>query len=396
MASTRSARAGRRTVEPKAREAATPSEAPGSRPQEPQALTTTFAFDAGPGDEPYAVTVRFTGRRLDATGRRDPGDSFVREENVANVVPGSGPVSVTTRAQGINAGEWSVGAEIVAVRGPGRPTGLDGAGKSRRLAAATWSWRRWRLSPQGPTERRASRWAPLAALDRMPAVVPGSWSGLVALGVVVGVVIQALLLGREGLPVGRVLLVSLLALVVGLVGAKLWYVALNPRTWMRSPAEGWCIQGFLVGVAVVVAGAVALLSLPAGEVLDASAPGLFVGLTIGRLGCFLTGCCAGRTSRSRWTLWSSDRRVGSRRLPTQLMESGSALVIAAATLAIVLVTDPHPAGMVFVGAFAAYTLVRQALLRLRAEPRRSRFGLPLTAAAATLVVVVAALVAALF
>ena len=112
-----------------------------------------------------------------------------------------------------------------------------------------------------------------------------------------------------------------------------------------------------------------LSGLPVGRVMDAGAPGLFAGVAIGRLGCFLTGCCAGRCTASAWGIWSSDRRIGARRLPTQLYESATGLAIALVSGVIVLAFHPVPEGAVFVVAWVAYLGIRQMFLRLRAERR---------------------------
>jgi phosphatidylglycerol:prolipoprotein diacylglycerol transferase len=208
---------------------------------------------------------------------------------------------------------------------------------------------------------------------------------LVTLGVVIGFVVQALLLGRQHVAFGTVLPLSLLAVLSGVVGAKAWYITLNPHTWHAAPQEGWCIQGGLVGATAVGAIAVVLLHLPIGVILDTTAPALFFDMAVGRLGCFLTGCCAGRPTASRFGVWSSDRRVGARRVPTQLMESLAALVIALAGLFLLLHYRFSLSGLIFVASVAAYTLCRQVILRLRAESRRSAIGGPLTAGLAALV-----------
>lgn len=356
---------------------------------EPQALTATFLFDSGSKGEPYCATVRFSGRRVDISGRPSPKDSFVQDERVEAIVPGSGPVSITARIHGINRGEYAISAEIIETRdNAGRaipPIGLRN--RSRRpLDPGVWSWRNWKLSA-APIAAVKTRLAPLIALDRVPAVIPGSWAGLVALGVIIGFVFQAKLLLYEHIAVGRTMTVSLLAVSAGLVGAKLWYLALGRRPWRESLSSGWCIQGFLLGAAVVEISALAIFELPTGVVLDATTPGLFVGLAIGRLGCFFTGCCAGRPTASRWAVWCSDRRVGARRVPTQLVESLLALIIGVTVLFMLLYHVRIYSGTLSVGAFATYTLFRQFLLRLRAEQRKSTIGGPITALLAALVLV---------
>ncbi len=131
-----------------------------------------------------------------------------------------------------------------------------------------------------------------------------------------------------------------------------------------------------------------VLHVSAGVFLDATAPGLLVAMAVGRLGCFFAGCCGGPPTASRWGVWSSDQRVGACRIPTQLLEL--VLALALGLLILVAVVGHGPAGgAFFVGGLAAYVLGRQGLLRLRAEPRKTRLGGLVTAALAALVLVAA-------
>ncbi|HUQ77628.1 MAG TPA: prolipoprotein diacylglyceryl transferase family protein [Patescibacteria group bacterium] len=214
-----------------------------------------------------------------------------------------------------------------------------------------------------------TRWALPAPLARIPAVIPGSWPLLGTIAIVVALTTQAAILARENVPVGQSLIVSLLAVASGLVGAKVWYAMLHPGPWRQAILGGWAVDGFLavcfgVGVAALLA-----FNLPVGAVLDATAPGLFFAVALGRVGCFLTGCCAGRCTSSRWGVWSSDRRVGARRIPAQLLESAAGLLIGIVAAILVLGDDASRHGLVFGAAFGAYIVARQLLLRLRAERR---------------------------
>jgi phosphatidylglycerol:prolipoprotein diacylglycerol transferase len=353
----------------------------------PQGLTATFGFDSGQASGPYPATVRFSGQRLDVTSPRDRGDGFVHEEAIDQVVPRSGPVSISARVYGVNAGEWSVQAELLSPpleTAKVRLYSRSSPPRSQPLEPARWSWRRWRLVEVSPHPLK-SRWSRVVLLDPIPAVIPGSWTGLVTLGVVIGFIFQALLLPREGLAFGTVLPVSLLAVVAGVTGGKLWFIALNWRTWRTSLGDGFCIQGALAGAVAVGVGAVALIHVPIGLLLDTTAPGLFVGIAVGRLGCFFTGCCAGRPSSSWFAVWSSDRRVGARRLPTQPLESLAALCIGLAGLVLLLRYRLAVPGAIFVASMAAYTLCRQFILRLRGERRRSTRASDVIAVAAALV-----------
>ena len=361
------------------------ADAPGARPpagaegDEPQALVATVLFDSADLESGDA-TIRFTGRRI-SQGLPRPGDSFTHDEQIAGVVPGTGPASVTATVYGLKEGEWSVDAQLL----PPAGAGYRKASSSRPLQAVTWSWRRWRLSP-APSAPIKTRWAPLAQLARQPAVVHGLYTALAVVGFVVALWLQTVILSGQSVPSDRPLVASILASVAGLIGAKVWYAVLHPdESLIRG---GWAVDGFLIVAPLAAAFTLYAWELPIGRVLDATAPGIFFAVALGRIGCFLTGCCAGRCTASRWGVWSSDRRIGARRLPAQLFESAAGLALGIVTLVAVVNGGLPVRGAVFVAGFAIYAVVRQALLRIRAERRKSYRTLPLTAVAAGLVVFV--------
>lgn len=351
-------------------------------------VAVTYAFTPAPEPAVQAVRIRLSGHRQGVSGRPRSGDRFTAEETVEDVVAGSGPVAVTARVRGVNPGEWRVTAKMVEATGLGRHGSPEPIPKPQVLPVR-WSWRRWRVSatPAGPVH------SCLPPLARVPGLLVGSWLGLTVLGTIAALVIQTLIFSALEVSTGRPLLVSLLMILVGVVGAKLWYLVDNrgnPRRnawWLQRLLGGWCVQGFIAGDAVAAVPLLVATGTPVGTFLDVTAPGLMVGLAIGRLGCFFIGCCSGRPTASRWGVWSTDGRLGMRRVPTQLMESGLGLAIGLGTLAAILYTGPR-GGALLVAALAAYTLVRQGILRMRSRRRRSRLGGPLTAAAAAIVLLV--------
>jgi phosphatidylglycerol---prolipoprotein diacylglyceryl transferase len=331
---------------------------------ETEALVVSHLFDSGQDGEPYSATVRLTGRRVGIHGPRTPKDDFVQEDAVGLVVPGSGPVSITSWVYGLEPGEWNVRAELMRAHGDGR----RGLTTVEPIGPANWSLRRWAVSSgsSGPVK---TRWAILAPLARIPGVIPGTWPALGALAVLVALSTQAAILAHKNVAFGQPQVVFLIALASGMIAAKLWYAVLHPGPWPQAILGGWAVDGFLVMAPIVAVAMLLVFRLPVGSFLDATAPGLFAGIAIGRVGCFFAGCCAGRISRSRWGVWSSDRRVGARRVPAQLLESAAGLAIAVAAAVLIFGHTVPIDGAIFVGAFAVYFLVRQALLRVRAERR---------------------------
>lgn len=311
---------------------------------EPHALAATYSFDAPGSGERYGVAVRFAGSRVGLAGKPGAGDRFERIVRADGLAAGTGRVTLTARVAGINAGEWRVSAAPVVESGT--PQAIRRM--PRRVIATTTSFGHL---VQGPSVRLVA------------------WPVLVGLGAVVAMALQAVLAARAGIGVVSVVALSLVACLLGFGGAKVWYLVLHrkhPRAIFRT---GACIQGFLlVSLGVVTVGA-AVLRQPPGVLLDATTPGMFLGMAVGRPGCFLTGCCAGRPTGSRWGLWSSDRILGVRRVPVQAVEAAVALLIGVAALTLVLVIEPPVPGAIFVGAIAAYTFSRQLLFPLRMESR---------------------------
>lgn len=343
---------------------------------EPHALGLTYWFDPVSEGKPYPVTIRFTGSRIGTKGKPGRRDRFDVLETIDGVVPGSGPIAVSSRVHNITPGDWRITATPVRAA---RPSSGRSTSPNARPAKAMCSGR--------------TVFAPFVNI-LAPGARLGIWPALVALGALVGLSVQAVLAAHTDLPVAPVTALSLVASLVGLVGAKLYYVSGHLvkgdlGKGLNRLTGGMCIQGFVLGaVGTLVVGA-GVVDLAVGPLLDVTAPGLLFGMTVGRFGCFFGGCCAGRPTASRWGLWSSDRRLGMRRIPTQLYESAVALVIGLAALAIVWMRPPQPSVVVFVGAIAAYTLARQLLFPLRAGPRHTSHGRAVTVALTALVLVFA-------
>lgn len=304
-------------------------------------VAPTYSFQAPEGGGFYDLTVRFVGRRKDVTGEPASQDSFERVEHVT--LPANGePASLTAKVQPVNPGEWRVLAE------PLDPAGEPDSRFPRRVIEI------------------GSQFGPLA---QGPRVWVWAWPALVGLGAAVALVVQAWLAHRTGLGVVSVLVLSLVGCLLGFAGGKLWFLGLHRQPVRQFLTAGACVQGFLVVSLTVLAGGAALLGLRVGDVLDITAPGILLGVAVGRPGCFFAGCCAGRPTSSAWGLVSSDRRITVRRLPVQLLEASTGLVLGAAALVVILLAPAGVPGSLFVASLAAYTFVRQLLFGLRVESR---------------------------
>ncbi len=346
-------------------------------------LAVTYWFDPAPHPKPYPVTVRFSGRRVDVKGQLSSGDRFVQDETIEEVVPGSGPISLTTRVRGINPGSWVVTAHMLESAHPARrPREQENVTPAAApLGLAARLWRRW--APDASSEEPVSTC--LIPFARVPGIFPGIWGTMATLGIAVALALQSLVISADHLALGPWWTVALVAIAVGIVGAKVWFMVLHRHEHL---VNGWCIQGFITGATLTAAILLVVLHVSAGVFLDATAPGLLAAMAVGRVGCFFAGCCGGPPTASGFGVWSSDQRVGARRIPTQLLESVLAGMLG--LLVLVAVVGHGPAGgALFVAGLAAYILGRQGILHLRAEPRKTRLGGLVTAALAALVLIAA-------
>ena len=87
----------------------------------------------------------------------------------------------------------------------------------------------------------------------------------------------------------------------GIVGARIFYILLNWNYFVANPIEIIMVQhGGLAWQGSFIAGTLAGLwftkknALPLLTMLDLSAPYTALGQAIGRIGCFLNGCCYGK------------------------------------------------------------------------------------------------------
>lgn len=127
----------------------------------------------------------------------------------------------------------------------------------------------------------------------------GSYSAFLLLGLLGGYFLTRWRAVRIGIRGSHIDNLALLIAVLGLFGARLfsWWFDFPPGTslWdaLTDSGGGMVFYGAMIfGIATAVFYArFARLSL--GNVMDACAPGLALGLALGRVGCFMAGCCWG-------------------------------------------------------------------------------------------------------
>ncbi len=149
---------------------------------------------------------------------------------------------------------------------------------------------------------------------------------------------------RRGIPEEKLHTISLIILILAIVGGRGLFVlthwsdyASEPLAMLRLWEGGLMLYG---GYILAIAGGILYVrrsGLAVWKIADAAAPAMALGIGIGRLGCFLNGCCFGLPSTLPWAVrfpagsYSSFAYPGSPLHPSQLY-----LALAGALLFVVL------------------------------------------------------------
>ena len=160
-----------------------------------------------------------------------------------------------------------------------------------------------------------------------------SYDVMVALGMVAGLSLTCWRAAGFGLSRARVLAGAGAVLLVGLVGTRLGNVLIDLGYYVSNWREifsvyGTGFQGGLLAGMVATLLFARYLRVSFWRLADLLAPGLVLAQAIGRMGCFLNGCCYGRPTDSFLGLYLPGWGVEwAYRYPTQLLHSTANLLI---------------------------------------------------------------------
>lgn len=156
-----------------------------------------------------------------------------------------------------------------------------------------------------------------------------SYTVLVDIGIIVGLVIAYFEARRLRFKMEKFIDLALVVIISAIVGARIYYIVLNfPafqadwtlvwQTWLGGLAfHGGLAGGLLAAIIYSWRAKISIWQLG-----DIGMPSLALGQGIGRIGCFLQGCCYGAPAALPWSVvfpYLDDEH----RHPTQLYEAGS-------------------------------------------------------------------------
>lgn len=180
-------------------------------------------------------------------------------------------------------------------------------------------------------------------------------------------------MGSGGMDSGKILDTFAWVLISSIVGARLFFILFFPDAFWADPlgvmfsTGGLVWYGGMLGAIVCVWVLSKLWQFSALQFLDLLSPPAALGLALGRIGCFLAGCCYGAPTQLpiavHFPLDHETHGVGV--LPVQLFESG--LMFLGALLLGQLPLDQTGRGKATAGFLMLYGLVRFAMESLRGD-----------------------------
>lgn len=210
-----------------------------------------------------------------------------------------------------------------------------------------------------------------------------SYGLLLALSYLAGLQMAVHRAKSRGVDPGRMMDLGIYIIVSALVGAKLLLVVIDFDYFLRNPADlfsivrsGGVFYGGLILATAVGIWYVRRHHMPIWPVCDAIAPGIALGHVIGRMGCFLAGCCYGRPTDVAWAVTFTDplaaslvgTPLGVALHPTQLYEAAAELVVLIGLLGLERRGRPFP-GRTFFGYLLVYAASRFVIEFFRGDPR---------------------------
>jgi phosphatidylglycerol:prolipoprotein diacylglycerol transferase len=220
-----------------------------------------------------------------------------------------------------------------------------------------------------------------------------TYGTLVAIGFLFALWVTIRLAKKANLPAEPVTNLAIYCALAGLVGAKLFMVLFDFKSYWNDPASLFSLNtlqaagvyqgGFLVALLTAIL-YMRRYHLPGLATCDVFSPGIALGQAIGRLGCFSAGCCWGVESHLPWAVTFKNPEayrltgvtLGVPLHPTQLYESfADALIF---VFLYRMISRPHTAGAILGWYLALYSSARFVIEFFRFHEQGLHYGLSYT------------------
>jgi phosphatidylglycerol---prolipoprotein diacylglyceryl transferase len=202
---------------------------------------------------------------------------------------------------------------------------------------------------------------------------------LIAIGFVLGLLVAIRTGRRHGIDSQKIMDMGFLLIISGVIGSRITYVLMNFSDYLANPLDMFKLwQGGLVFSGGLLAAIIAAFlyirhhKLNIWQICDIWAPAVAIGQAIGRIGCFMAGCCYGRPTNSICGVVFTDPKSIAYPLnvplhPTQLYDSLSNFIIF--IILMILSAKKKLDGQVFLWFLIMHSTARLFIERYRGDNR---------------------------
>ncbi len=210
-----------------------------------------------------------------------------------------------------------------------------------------------------------------------PLTIP-TYGFFVALGFSVALLVTVKIGKARGFESTQIMDMGFIIILCAIIGSRLGYVLLNPSPYIHHPLDifktwegGLVFSGGLVFVVLVMTWYVKRHKLPFWSMADLWAPAIAIGQAIGRIGCFMAGCCFGKPTDVKWcVVFTHPKSLAPHDIclhPTQLYSSLAGFIIFA--ILMLLTAKKRFDGQVFIWLVILHSSARLFIERFRGDYR---------------------------
>jgi phosphatidylglycerol:prolipoprotein diacylglycerol transferase len=200
----------------------------------------------------------------------------------------------------------------------------------------------------------------------------------VAIGFAAALLVAVKLGRREGMKGQQILDMAFIMILVAIIGSRLMYVVINWGYYTRHPVDifmiwqgGLVFSGGLLAVALIMIWYLRRHRLSFWKMGDLWAPALALGQGLGRIGCFMAGCCYGKPTDAWWgVVFTHPNALAPLNIPlhpTQLYHALSGFIIFGVLLFVYAKRQFE--GQVFLWYLILHSTARLLIERFRADER---------------------------
>ena len=200
----------------------------------------------------------------------------------------------------------------------------------------------------------------------------------VAVGFAVALLVTIKIGKARGLESPQIMDMGFIIILCAIIGSRLGYVLLNISHYVHHPLDffkiwegGLVFSGGLVFVVLVMSWYFKHHNLPYWKTADLWAPGIAIGQAIGRIGCFMAGCCYGPPTDVKWcVVFTHPQSLAPLNVclhPTQLYSSLAGFITFAVLM--LLTAKKRFDGQIFIWYIILHSSTRLFIERFRGDDR---------------------------